>query len=62
MQDAYTNVNIIHKVVEEKVITLYFMVRLQQTYIVIENILVSSLHIISYRSTLNLNTVKITVL
>jgi hypothetical protein len=57
-----TNVNIIRKVVEEKVITLYFMARLQQTFIGIENILVSSLHIISYRPTLNLNTVKITVL
>jgi hypothetical protein len=57
-----TNVNIICKVAEEKVITLYFMVRLQQTYIGIGNILLSSLHIISYRPTLNLNTVKITVL
>jgi hypothetical protein len=54
-----TNVNIILKVVEEKVTTLYFMVHLQQTYIGIENILVS---IISYRPTLNLNTLKITVL
>jgi hypothetical protein len=56
------NVYIIRKVAKEKVITLYFTVRLQQTYIGIENILVSSLHIISYRPTLNLNTVKITVL
>jgi hypothetical protein len=57
-----TNVNIMRKVAEEKVITPYFTVCLQQTYIGIENILVSSLHIISYRPTLNLNTVQITVL
>jgi hypothetical protein len=39
-----TKVNIMRKVAEEKVITLYFMVSLQQTYIGIENILLSSLY------------------